>query len=154
MPILLEAAVMAETETTTKIRRPAPGSKAEAILTLTTTTPATPTEIAETVSSPRQYVHDVLNRYGIEPNTQESFKTYRADIFAAIQQKFIECADDPAIKKMIERRGLTDLGILYDKERIERGLSDSTSKPLVMIQINAPGGTDVKAVTVDSPVDK
>jgi hypothetical protein len=132
-----------------KPRRPRPGSKAETILTLTTTTPATAPQITEKLGINKTYVYDVLERYGLKPNALESFKEQRADIFAAVEQKFIECADSAAVKKMIERRGLTDFGILYDKERIERGLSDNNTRPLVVIQIKG----DHTAISVDNPVD-
>ncbi len=148
---------MPDPETTTKIRRPAPGSKAEAILTLTTTTPATVTEIAESVRCAKSTVSETLKRYQIQPNTLESYKNHRADVLAGIGDKLLQKAniDTLKIESMRDLKdAITGYGILYDKERIERGLSDSASKPLVMIQINAPGGTDVKAVTVDNPVDK
>ena len=108
-----------------KIRRPRKGSKAEAILTLTATTPATATQIAHQVSSPKQYVYDVLERYGIEPNTLESFKNTRADTFAAIQAKIVESLSPDAIKAASVKDRTILLGTIYDKERLERGQATS-----------------------------
>ena len=102
----------------------------------------------------KQAIHQALQRYGIDSGTLETFKGNRADLLAGLQAKIYNAIDPGAIKKMIERRGLTDLGILYDKERIERGLSDASSKPMVMIQINTGPGAEVKAAVVDKPVDK
>lgn len=127
---------------------PKPGSKTQTILTLATTTPATPMEIADTVNTSRQMVHQVMERYGIIPNNTESWKSHRADLLAALQEKIYGAVDEDAIKKMIMSRGMTDLGILYDKERIERGLSDNDTRPLVVIQVKGQA-----TVNVDKPVD-
>ena len=140
-------------QTTTKmIRRPRPGTKAEAILTLAATTPATPPQIASAVKTSRQRVHQVLEQYGLEANTLETFKECRADLLALAQSKDLETyltLDPEARKKLIERRGLVDLGILYDKERLERGGTPDESRPLVLvvrgdnarIQVNQAAGS-------------
>lgn len=111
-----------------KIRRPRKGSKAEAILTLTTTTPATPIEIAESVDTSISNVSHTLSRYGIEPNTAESYKKNRADIMAGIQEKILNKLNVPKLKIETAKElqhALTGWGILYDKERLERGQSTS-----------------------------
>lgn len=111
-----------------RIRQPRPGSKAEAILTLTATTPATPPQIAQHVNTSRQMVHQVLDRYGIEPNTLESYKNSRADIYAAAQLKILAAVDMGAINVETARDvrdAMTGLGILVDKERLERGQATS-----------------------------
>ena len=133
--------------------KPTPGTKTEAIIALATHTDATPPEIAKSVNTSRQAVHQALDRYGLEPNALKTFKENRADLLAGMQEKIYQAVDSDSIKKMIERRGMTDLGILYDKERIERGLSDTASKPMILVQINAGAGATVKASTVDNPVD-
>ena len=138
----------AKLTTKTIIRKPRKGSKSEAILTLTATTPATPPEIAETVNTSRQLVHQVLDRYGVEPNTIESFKKYRADILAGKQEIILRSIDEEAIKEMPVGQRVMSLGILYDKERIERGLSDDNTRPMVVIQIK--GNAEVN---VDNPVN-
>jgi hypothetical protein len=97
-----------------------------------------------------QAIHQALQRYGIDSGTLDTFKKNRADLLAGLQAKIYKAIDDDSIKKMIERRGLTDMGILYDKERIERGLSDGASKPMIMVQINTPGGAEVRAKQVDN----
>jgi hypothetical protein len=107
----------------TKPRRqmPKPGSKTSAILTLTTTTPARPQEIAESVKCSKQLVSNVLQRYGIEPNTVDSYKNNRAEIFAGLQDKILKTVDIDDIKEASVLQRITSAGILYDKERLERG---------------------------------
>ena len=107
-----------------KIRKPAKGSKAEAILTLTATTPARPVEIAESVNCSKAHVTQTLQRYGIEPNIVESFKNHRADILTGIQEKILNSVNmkDIKVESAKELRDtLTGFGILFDKERLERG---------------------------------
>jgi predicted transcriptional regulator len=53
----------------------------------------------------------------------EQYKEHRADILANLQLKYINNIDDAQIKKNLSQRGMTDLAILYDKERLERGMS-------------------------------
>lgn len=118
------------------VRKPAKGSKTEAILTLATTTPATPPQIARTVNTSRQLVHQALERYGIDANTLESFKESRADILAAAQLKDMQAylsIDDDERKSRIKTRGLVDFGIAYDKERLERG--ESTENVSVITKV-------------------
>ena len=131
------------------IRRPRPGTKSEAILTLTATTPASPAEIAETVNTSRQLVHQVMDRYGIIPNRSESYKEHRADILAGMQERILATVDEAAIKQASLMQRSAAFGILYDKERTERGLSDSAVKPMVVIQIKG----DNTRIAVDNSPD-
>ena len=111
-----------------RIRRPKPGSKAEAILTLATTTPAIPVRIAEKLNTSPQNVYQVLERYGIEQNTLETYKKTRADIYAAAQLKILSAVgmDDLKVESARDvKDALTGLGILVDKERLERGQATS-----------------------------
>lgn len=108
-----------------KIRKPRKGTKAEAILTLAATTTATPTEIADTVNTSRQMVHQTLERYGIEYNRTQSFKEHRADILAGLQDKILNSIDIEEIKKAPMGSKVLAACQLYDKERLERDLSTS-----------------------------
>jgi hypothetical protein len=108
-----------------KIRRPRPGTKSEAILTLAATTPATPPEIANRLHIPRQTVHHALKRYGIEPNRLDSFKKHRADVFADLQDRILSSVTTEDIQKTPAIQRITGAAILYDKERLERGQSTS-----------------------------
>lgn len=116
-----------------KIRRPKPGSKAEAILTLSATTPATNIEIAESVDTHKSHVTHVLKRYGIQRNTAESYKTHRAEILAGLQDKILQTVNLADIKEASVLQRVTAAGILYDKERLERGGAPDQSRPLVVV---------------------
>ncbi len=132
-----------------KIRRPRKGSKTEAILTLTATTPATPPEIAESVNTSRQMVHQVLQRYSIDSNTTESFKKHRAEVIAGYQERILAGIDPNALKSSTPRElkdSLTAFGILYDKERLERGLSTSNTAISCVLDA-ADGGEDAIDIT-------
>jgi hypothetical protein len=114
-----------------KIRRPRPGTKSEAILTLAATTPATPPEIANRLHIPNQTVHHALKRYGIEPNRLDSYKKHRADILAGMQDKILNSVTDDDIKGMPVGQRIMSYGILYDKERLETGKSSVNIAQLV-----------------------
>jgi hypothetical protein len=139
MPILLEAALMADPSQKrgkrkndlktlgrkpkpNEFRRPKPGSKAEAILTLTTTTPASPVEIAESVHCTRGAVSQTLKRYGIIPNRLESYKKHRADVYAGLQLKVIKHLNNEETLKAASTNNLAyTLTQLHTMERTERG---------------------------------
>ena len=132
-----------------QFRRPRRGSKSEAILTLATTTPARPIEIAESVHTCKAHVTQTLQRYGVDINTVESYKKHRAELLAGVQAKYLSLVNDEAIKGMIERRGMVDFGIMYDKERLERGQS-SVNMSLVLQDVAAIREME----SVDNHVDK
>ena len=64
---------------------------------------------------------DFLN-VGVTPQA-EQFKEQRADVLAFYQQKLLNSLTDSDIKRMPPGSRLTGFGILYDKERLERGQS-------------------------------
>ncbi len=88
-------------------------------------------------------VSKTLTRYGVDIGAVETYQKHRADILDALQHRIISSINDDDIKKANLMQRLAAYGIAYDKMRIERGLSDGTSKPLVVIQVN----------TVHNPVD-
>ena len=106
-----------------KIRKPRPGSKAEAILTLATTTPATRQEIAQAIQCSWQNVDNTLRKYQIDPNASKSFKEHRAEILAGMQERIISQLDDERLKKA----SVNNLAYAYQQfhsaERLERGQS-------------------------------
>jgi hypothetical protein len=81
--------------------------------------------------------------------TTEIYKTHRADILAEFQRKCMNTLDSAEIKKMQPRDRVMAMGIAYDKERVERGLSDASTRPLVVIQVKG----DHAQIAVDNPVD-
>jgi len=140
------------TRKNTKPRRqmPKPGSKTQAILTLAATTPARPCEIAESVNSSAALVSQVMVRYGIIPNTADSFKNPRADIMAGIQERILASIKEADITDASLLQRVTSTGILYDKERAERGLAGDDKRPILVVirgegahtQVNLSTGGD------------
>ena len=106
--------------------KPHRGSKAEAIITLSTTTPATPPQIAAAVKCSRQAVYDALARYHIQPHSLDTFKKHRADIFAGVQEDAMSrlAASDYTIATARDAKDESILiRNLFDCERLERGQS-------------------------------
>lgn len=66
-----------------------------------------------------------LQRYGIKREYLDSFKENRADILAGIQETVASTFTEEDIKKASIRDRTILFGTLYDKERLERGLSVS-----------------------------
>jgi hypothetical protein len=98
------------------------------------------TQIGKLINTPRETVSKVLTRYGIDMGAVESYQKHRADIFDALQHRIIASVTDDDINKATLMQRMASVGVLYDKMRIERGLSDSSSKPLVQINIVSPAG--------------
>ena len=64
-----------------------------------------------------------LNAYKAELQGIEPFKRNRADIFAVVQSKIINNITEKDIQKASLLQKTTAISQLYDKERLERGLS-------------------------------
>ena len=117
------------TKKPTKVKPKSPRkSKVDTIIELNQRTNLLPIEIAEAVECDKSLVTHTLKKYGIEKNTLESFKINRADILSGIIQKDLETYSNlqpDERKKLIMKRGMIDMGILTDKERLERGQATS-----------------------------
>ena len=98
------------------------------------------TDVAKLTGTTRETVSRVLTRYGVDAGAVESYPQHRADIFDGLAQRIIASVTDGDIKAASLLQRLSGLGIIYDKMRIERGLSDSASKPMVQINIMSPSG--------------
>ena len=61
--------------------------------------------------------------------------------------EYLSLVDTDALKKMIDRRGMVDYGVIWDKANMIRTGNDGTSKPMVLIQIAGQG------VTIGQPTD-
>jgi len=79
-------------------------------------------QIAKIQGVSKQAVHKRLQAF-LPNDSTELFKNNRADILAAAQLKIITQIDKPRLKKAGLRDLVVSAGILYDKERLERGLS-------------------------------
>lgn len=93
----------------------------------------TQTQLAKAVNVSKQAVSQMLQRYGINANLLESFKTNRADIMAGLQETVAASLTEDDIKKASVRDRTILFGTLYDKERLERGQSTSNQSLLFRI---------------------
>jgi hypothetical protein len=102
-------------------------------------------EIAAIADTEHSYVIKTLQRYGIEREPLERYKRSRADIFAGLQERILSSVTTEDIQKasLFQKAGV--VGLLYDKERLESGLSTGN---LAVIH------ADIAALrNVDIPVD-
>jgi hypothetical protein len=99
------------------------------------------TEIARIAEVDRTTVCKIFARYGVDNGIVEEYKAHRADILAGLQAKILATITDKDVKKSPFASRIMAVGILYDKERIERGLSDQGTAPLVVIQIRSDRAT-------------
>lgn len=76
------------------------------------------------------------------------FSEHKDKVFEDLQLKLCNLADNDTLKKMLERRGMTDVAILEDKIRTIRGqateISDVQLRGLIL---------HFKGKSVDNPVD-
>ncbi len=80
-------------------------------------------EIAKDLGLERSTVTKAIKRLGIECAEVEDFKKRRADVFASMQLDAIKAITPEKLEKSsaYQLYGMTSL--IYDKERLERGLS-------------------------------
>ncbi|MBW2003076.1 MAG: hypothetical protein JRI72_00465 [Deltaproteobacteria bacterium] len=64
-----------------------------------------------------------LQHLNIQPNGLKKYKEHRADLLAYYQLQLLSALTPADIKKMSPVQRITCFGILYDKERLERGQS-------------------------------
>jgi len=104
------------------------GSKAPAILKAATEHPELTTrEIAKLADCDHSNVVRTLQRYEIDHTNVEAFKEHRGEILAGMQERIIKSITEADIKAMPVGQRLMGFGIIYDKERLERGQSTSNS---------------------------
>lgn len=72
-----------------------------------------------------------------------AFRNEKADVFEGLQARLVNLANDDLLKSMLNKRGMTDVGILEDKIRLIRGQDTGLSYGQVQalaltININQP----------------
>jgi hypothetical protein len=82
-------------------------------------------EIGKLADCSHVNVITTLRRYGIDSAELQDYKSNRADILSGIQNRIIKSVTDEDIKKMPIGQRIMSYGILYDKERLERGQATS-----------------------------
>lgn len=80
-------------------------------------------EIAQLVGCSKQNVNKQLQPYRDDVRQLDTFKTVRADVFAALGRQLLHSLTPSDIKGMSAAQRITCSAILYDKERLERGKS-------------------------------
>ena len=80
-------------------------------------------QIGKLAGTSHVYVIDTLKRYNISGEHVDRYKLHRADILAGLQDKLLTSITKGDIKKAPMRDKVVSMGILYDKERLERDLT-------------------------------
>lgn len=79
-------------------------------------------EIAAIQKVSPQAIHQKIKNL-LPPAETETFKNHRADILAGMQAKLLRELDDERLQKASAYQLVGSFGLLYDKERLERGMS-------------------------------
>ena len=79
----------------------------------------------------------VLQRYGAKEVQTTEFKNHRAEILAGLQERILSCITDKEIKKAAFGTKIVTAGILYDKERLERGQATSINVEVLLDVLEA-----------------
>ncbi len=82
-------------------------------------------QIAEVQGCDISNITRTLQRYGCITNVIEDYKANRADILAGLQERLISNITPEDVKKAPLGSKVLAVAQLYDKERLERGLSTS-----------------------------
>jgi hypothetical protein len=80
-------------------------------------------QIAKIMDCSRQNVDYLVKQYGQELAVVETFKKNRGDLLAAKQSQLLTALTPEKIDKMAGRDLVVSLGILQDKERLEKNQS-------------------------------
>jgi len=92
-------------------------------------------EVAAIADTTHPHVIRTLRRYGLETRRDlDLYKKHRADILAGVQADSVEAyhrLSDADKEKLVMKRGLVDMGIAYDKERLERDLSTANVQTVI-----------------------
>jgi ATP-dependent protease HslVU (ClpYQ) ATPase subunit len=81
------------------------------------------TDIAKAVGRDPSNIYRALKNYGIDTKKVNTYKKLKADILAGTQGRIIEAITDEDLTKAGLRDKAIAFGVLYDKERLERGQS-------------------------------
>jgi len=90
-------------------------------------------EIAAIAGVTRSAITHRLNDAEYTPQRLKAYKEYRADILAYYQTLLLNALTPSEINKMAPRDRVLAFGVLYDKERLERGQSTSNIAAITSI---------------------
>jgi hypothetical protein len=113
-------------------------------------------DIAAVCETDHSHVSRTLATYKIVHGEVTRFIENRAQIFAGLQHRLLASITDADIEKAPMGSRVLAAAQIYDKERIERGLSGDDSRPLVLVirGDNAQVMVGSPPRIVDNPVDK
>lgn len=80
-------------------------------------------QIGKILGCSRENVCLRLSRAGYKKEDLANFKKHRGDVLAFFQSKLLNSVTDEDIKKINVYQRVISAGVLYDKERLERGKS-------------------------------
>lgn len=80
----------------------------------------------------------LFQRHGIERERIEDYKGNRADFLAGLQEKLLQAITTEDLEKASLRDKVISAGVLYDKERLERGQSTANVSLLSRLIDEAP----------------
>jgi len=118
---------------TTKSSTARKGAK-NAILELANNSSLNISEIAKITKTSPSNVSTTLKRYNITLNRLNEYKSNRGDILASYQDRILSTISEADIKKAPLGSKVLAVCQLYDKERIERGLSNNDQPIMVIIK--------------------
>ena len=81
------------------------------------------TDTAKLLNCTKSNVSERLSSAGYRPNYLEHYKNHRADILASYQQIILNSLTPKDLEKAALSQKIMAYGVLYDKERLERGQS-------------------------------
>ena len=79
-------------------------------------------EIARIQGVSKQAIHGRIKNL-LPPDELQTYLTHRGDILAGLQAKILSHLDDERLSKASAYQLVGSAGLLYDKERLERGMS-------------------------------
>jgi hypothetical protein len=139
---------------------PKPGSKTQAILTLAATTDAAPSQIAAATASSTAQVAHVMQRYGIQPKRLETFKKFRADIYAGIQLKILRHITQAGLEKASVNNLAYAATQFSQMERLERGQASAiighgiALSPALQDAVDRIVGRDRATISHNQPISQ
>lgn len=111
-------------------------------------------QIGKQVGCSKSNVIQRLHYHGLADNSIRHFIDNRGDVFAWIQSRLLFSLTDADIKKMQARDRIVSAGILYDKERLERGQSTGNISVIIghieMLQRGGSGTIQSNSNTIDT----
>ena len=109
-------------------------------------------EIGELAGTSKQASHQRLKPYKDAIENLPFFKDNRADIFAILQSLILSSLTEEDIKSMAPASRITAAAILYDKERLERGLNPGSDNK-VQVSMNFTYNDNKQTIDITSDND-